>query len=95
MGVPVVTLVGKTVVGRAGLSQLNNLGLTELIARTPEEYVRIASELAGDLPRLAELRRTLRPRMEASGADGCGGIRAGDRSGVSGDVAAWCAGQSV
>jgi predicted O-linked N-acetylglucosamine transferase (SPINDLY family) len=66
MGVPVVTLVGKTVVGRAGLSQLTNLGLTELIAQTPDEYVRLASELAGDLPRLAELRRTLRARMEAS-----------------------------
>jgi protein O-GlcNAc transferase len=66
MGVPVVTLTGSMILGRAGLSQLTNLGLTELIARTPEEYVRIAVELANDLPRLAELRRTLRPRMEAS-----------------------------
>jgi protein O-GlcNAc transferase len=66
MGVPVITLVGNTVVGRAGLSQLTNLGLPELIARTPQEYVRIAAGLANDLPRLAELRRTLRPRMEAS-----------------------------
>ncbi len=65
-GVPMITLVGKTVVGRAGLSQLTNLGLTELIANTPEEYVRLAAELAGDLPRLAELRRTLRSRMQAS-----------------------------
>jgi predicted O-linked N-acetylglucosamine transferase (SPINDLY family) len=66
MGVPLVTLVGQTVVGRAGLSQLTNLGLTELIARTPEQYVQIAAELAGNLPRLAELRRTLRARMEVS-----------------------------
>ncbi|MGA2442601.1 MAG: hypothetical protein ABSH08_16730, partial [Tepidisphaeraceae bacterium] len=66
MGVPVITLVGQPVVGRAGLSQLTNLGLTELIAQTPEQYVRIAAELAGDLPRMAELRRTLRPRMQAS-----------------------------
>jgi predicted O-linked N-acetylglucosamine transferase (SPINDLY family) len=66
MGVPVVTLVGQTVVGRGGLSQLSNLGLPELIAQTPEQYVRIAADLAGDLPRLAELRRTLRGRMEAS-----------------------------
>jgi predicted O-linked N-acetylglucosamine transferase (SPINDLY family) len=62
----VVTLVGQTVVGRAGLSQLTNLGLPELIARTPDQYVQIVAELAGDLPRLAELRRTLRARMEAS-----------------------------
>ena len=66
MGVPVVTLVGKTVVGRAGLSQLTNLGLPELIARTPEEYVRIAAALARDLPRLAALRATLRERMRNS-----------------------------
>jgi predicted O-linked N-acetylglucosamine transferase (SPINDLY family) len=66
MGVPVVTLVGTTIVGRAGLSQLTNLGLTDLIARTPEEFVRIASELAANLPRLAELRATLRETMRAS-----------------------------
>jgi predicted O-linked N-acetylglucosamine transferase (SPINDLY family) len=48
------------------LSQLTNLGLTELIAHTPDEYVAIAARLAGDLPRLAELRRTLRSRMEGS-----------------------------
>jgi predicted O-linked N-acetylglucosamine transferase (SPINDLY family) len=66
MGVPVITLVGQTAVGRAGLSQLTNLGLPELVARTPEQYVQIATDLAKDLPRLAELRRTLRPRMQAS-----------------------------
>ena len=66
MGVPVVTLVGQTVVGRAGLCQLMNLGLPELIATDPEQFVRIAGELAHDLPRLGELRATLRARMQAS-----------------------------
>jgi predicted O-linked N-acetylglucosamine transferase (SPINDLY family) len=66
MGVPLVSLCGHTAVARAGSSLLSNLGLPELIARTPEDYVRIAAELAGDLPRLAELRSTLRARMEAS-----------------------------
>jgi predicted O-linked N-acetylglucosamine transferase (SPINDLY family) len=66
MGVPTVTLIGKTVVGRAGWSQLCNLGLPELAAQTPEEYVAIAEQLAGDLPRLQELRATLRNRMRAS-----------------------------
>lgn len=66
MGVPVITLVGQTVVGRAGLSQLTNLGLPELIAGTQEDFVRIAIDLAGDLPRLRDLRATLRGRMEAS-----------------------------
>jgi predicted O-linked N-acetylglucosamine transferase (SPINDLY family) len=66
MGVPVITLVGQTAVGRAGLSQLTNLGLPELIGGMPEDFVRIAVDLAGDLPRLGDLRATLRGRMEAS-----------------------------
>jgi len=66
MGVPVVTLVGQTVVGRAGLCQLMNLNLPELIAQTPEQFVQIAVALAQDRARLAELRRTLRQRMEQS-----------------------------
>ena len=66
MGVPVVTMVGQTVVGRAGLSQLTNLGLPELVASNPEQYVRIAAELAQDLPRLDNLRSTLRQRMQSS-----------------------------
>ncbi|EDY16835.1 TPR repeat-containing protein [Chthoniobacter flavus Ellin428] len=66
MGVPVVTLAGKTAVSRAGLSQLSNLGLPELVAFTGDDYVAKAIQLAHDLPRLAELRRTLRGRMEAS-----------------------------
>ncbi len=35
-GVPVVTLVGTTVVGRAGLCLAENLGMPETVARTPE-----------------------------------------------------------
>jgi protein O-GlcNAc transferase len=66
MGVPVVTLAGRTAVGRGGVSVLNNAGLPELIAQTPEQYVQIAADLAADLPRLAELRAALRARIQAS-----------------------------
>src|SRR5262249_25900979 len=66
MGVPVVTLVGPTIVGRAGLCQAMNLDLPELVAKTPDEYVTIAARLASDLPRLAALRASLRERLEAS-----------------------------
>lgn len=66
MGAPVVTLAGETTVSRAGLSQLTNLGLPELIAHSETEYMGIAESLARDLPRLAELRSSLRARMEAS-----------------------------
>jgi predicted O-linked N-acetylglucosamine transferase (SPINDLY family) len=44
-------------------SVLTQLGLTELIARSPEEYVAAAVRLAGDRDRLAELRCHLRDRM--------------------------------
>jgi len=66
MGVPVVTLAGQTVVGRAGVSQLTNLGLTELIAQTPNQFVEIAAKLASDRGRLSALRSTLRERMKCS-----------------------------
>ncbi len=66
MGVPVVTLAGKTVVGRAGLSQLMNLGLGEFVARSEEEFVETAVRMAGDVPGLAALRGTLRERMRSS-----------------------------
>jgi predicted O-linked N-acetylglucosamine transferase (SPINDLY family) len=66
MGVPVVTLAGRTAVGRGGASILSNLGLPELIAQTLEQYVAIAATMAADRARLAELRAGLRGRMRAS-----------------------------
>jgi predicted O-linked N-acetylglucosamine transferase (SPINDLY family) len=66
MGVPVVTMVGETVVGRAGFSQLANLGLTELVARSESEYIRIVAGLAADRDRLAGLRQMLRSRLQQS-----------------------------
>ncbi|PLZ04312.1 hypothetical protein CY652_01160 [Burkholderia sp. WAC0059] len=66
MGVPVVTRIGATAAGRAGLSQLANLGLDDLAAESDEAFVRTAVALAGDLPRLAALRAGLRGRMERS-----------------------------
>ncbi len=66
MGVPVVTLRGRTAVARGGVSILSNLGLTDWIADDFQQYVSIAKQMAGDLPWLAELRRTLRTRMQES-----------------------------
>ncbi len=66
MGVPVVTLSGSTLLGRGGKSILSNVGLPELIANTPEQYVEIAASLANDLPRRNELRSTLRDRLDRS-----------------------------
>ena len=66
MGVPVVSLAGDIAVSRGGLSILSNVGLSELVAQTPEEYVQIATELAQDMGRLAGLRSSLRERMKSS-----------------------------
>jgi predicted O-linked N-acetylglucosamine transferase (SPINDLY family) len=66
MGVPVVMLSGTTVVGRSGATFAHNLGLRELLARDPGEYVRIAVDLARDVPRLTQLRAELRDRIERS-----------------------------
>jgi predicted O-linked N-acetylglucosamine transferase (SPINDLY family) len=66
MGVPVVTCPGETFAGRHSLTHLSNVGLTETIARTLDEYVEVAVSLASDWPRLAALRAGLRERMTAS-----------------------------
>lgn len=66
MGVPVITREGSRAVSRAGGSLLRNVGLPEFIATDEEDFIRIAVEWAGDLPRLAGLRRTLRAQMQAS-----------------------------
>ena len=90
MGVPVVTTVGRTAVGRAGVSQLTNLGLPELIAETPEEFVRIAVELAGDLPRLGCLRHPAGADARLP-ADGRPAVRAGIESAYRTMWHRWCA----
>jgi predicted O-linked N-acetylglucosamine transferase (SPINDLY family) len=66
MGVPTITRIGETCVGRGGLSQLHQIGLRELAADSDAGFVDAAAALAGDLPRLARLRQELRSRMECS-----------------------------
>ena len=66
MGLPIITMAGEMPASRMGLGLLSNLGLTDLVAGTPDEYVRIASELAENLDRLRELRSTLRERVRCS-----------------------------
>ncbi len=66
MGVPVISHAGRMNVSREGVRFLRTVGLDELVAETLEDYVRIATELAGDLERLADLRSGLRERMSRS-----------------------------
>jgi protein O-GlcNAc transferase len=66
MGVPVVSLVGETATSRGGASLLYAVGLADLVARSPEEYLDIAAGLAANPERLASLRTGMRERMNAS-----------------------------
>ena len=66
MGVPVVTLAGNRHASRVGLSILATLGLTELVAHSPDEYVAIAVGLAANPAKLEELRQGLRTRVAES-----------------------------
>ncbi len=66
MGVPVVTLGGDRFAARHSTSHLTAAGLPEMIADGWEAYLRIAVELASELPRLEALRAGLRARMTGS-----------------------------
>src|SRR5262249_34942349 len=64
MGVPVITLAGRALAARQGVSLLSHLGLYEFIAETTEAYEAIAIRWAGERERLAGLRGSLRDRMK-------------------------------
>jgi len=66
MGVPVITLAGETFASRHSLSHLSTIGLPELVAFAPDDYVRLAVALAHDGDRLDGLRANLRTKMAAS-----------------------------
>ncbi len=67
MGLPVVTLSGRSAASRAGASILSALGLADLVAPDANAYKSIALRLAEDRVRLANLRASMRSRMENSG----------------------------
>jgi predicted O-linked N-acetylglucosamine transferase (SPINDLY family) len=66
MGVPVLTMYGNRHAGRMVASVLTQVGLPDLVARSPEEYIATATRLAGDRDRLVDLRSHLRERMLGS-----------------------------
>ena len=66
MGVPFVTLRGNNHAGRMAASAVTHAGFPEWVADSHDDFVRIVQMLVSDVPRLAELRRTIRPKMAAS-----------------------------
>jgi hypothetical protein len=66
MGVPVVTLAGDSFVARWSASMISKVGLPDLVASSPKDYVDIAARLAADPERLRNLRQTLRSQVSTS-----------------------------
>jgi hypothetical protein len=62
MGVPVLTLSGRSFASRVCGSLVRSAGLPELVCETPEDFVEQAVALAADPARL----QSLRARLEAS-----------------------------
>ena len=61
-----MTLAGEVHMSRVGASLLHCAGLDDLVADDEAQYVRIATQLAGNARRLELLRSELRPRLLAS-----------------------------
>ena len=66
MGIPVITLAGRTHVARVGASLLTHLGTPEWIAHSPDDYIDRCRTVISDLPKLAAIRTGLRDRFRAS-----------------------------
>lgn len=66
MGVPIVTWPQSRVVSRQTFALLMTIGLSKLVAKSAEDYVRIAEDLAMNKVYLGELRKNLRDKMRSS-----------------------------
>jgi predicted O-linked N-acetylglucosamine transferase (SPINDLY family) len=69
MGVPVITLAGSHAVSRLCAAHLSRVGLPEFITHSEDEYLQYAISFANDLPKLNQVRQSLRQRMNASACD--------------------------
>jgi predicted O-linked N-acetylglucosamine transferase (SPINDLY family) len=66
MGVPTLTLPGRTVPGRSGATAMSHAGLAQFVADDPDDFVRRGVAIADDLPALAALRAGMRERCQRS-----------------------------
>lgn len=95
MGVPVITLSGYHHASRVGASLLTGIGSPEFIAKTEDEYVAKAVELACDLARVSALHGSLRQRLlDSPLCDGPGFVRKYEYA-LRGMWCNWCAAQGA
>jgi len=93
-GLPVVAKEGgEMFCSRLGCSVLVQLGLSELIGCSDDEYIRIAVELASNMETLSALRGSLRQKMERSPMRDFAGFTRGLEDAYRGMWRCWCARQ--
>jgi predicted O-linked N-acetylglucosamine transferase (SPINDLY family) len=90
MGVPVVTLRGRTHASRMGSSLLKAAGLGEWVAESAEGYVELAVGWAGRLEELGGLRAGMRQRLRGSGLLDEEGFTRGLEAAYRGMWRRWC-----
>ncbi len=73
MGVPVIALQGRDMIGRQSAAMLTNVGLKEFIAESEDGYVAIAKTWQNNFTGLAQIRARLRGNMATSPL--CDGVR--------------------
>ena len=66
MGVPVVALLGDSMISRQGAALLMAAGRSEWVARAEDEWLDTATTLSGNAARLADVRRSLRTTIAES-----------------------------
>jgi predicted O-linked N-acetylglucosamine transferase (SPINDLY family) len=95
MGVPVLTLSGKSFLSRQGVGLLMNAGLPEWIAEDVDDYVARAVSQTSDLPRLAALRSGLRQQVLASPVFNATRFAQNFEAALRGMWQAWCDQQQI
>lgn len=97
MGVPVITLRGDRHAARVGCSLLSAVGLADLIASDPDDFVAIGTRLAADRERLAAWRTagpiSLREQMLRSPLCDARSFSARFQAAIRDAWRAWCAGR--
>lgn len=92
MGVPTLTVAGRTPAGRSGPAILGHAGLADFIAEDAADFVQKGVVWTGQLERLAELRAGLRERFRQSAMSQPALIAAGAECALRVMWKRWCAG---
>jgi predicted O-linked N-acetylglucosamine transferase (SPINDLY family) len=90
MGVPFISLAGKSFMARQGVGLLTNAGLPDWVAADEDDYVKLAARRAGELHTLQQLRQELRARVLASPIFDAQSFARHFESAMRGMWRAWC-----